>query len=486
MEINVRDKKWDEDFFLKERKEVLSIWPTGKEVDIDEAIEYQKGLSERRSFVKVVEELHREGRTVVFPRAGTPILEDQIELNRTLVEAGLCLIPVTPDSYCRGAQFERAQKGLEESIRLGRPMLNGYPTAIHGVKNTRKMTEANEAAYNQRWTNIGGVRLMAEIAFASGMTAALADPFLTLANYEKNATPEQCIRCYQYIHRLVGYYAERGVILTVDFDGPHPCGVFPFGVDLASIIVAALMAAEQGVKSLMPRSLLNGNMAQDIAWARVLRRLVREYLDKFGYKDVLTPGLFLDPFPLYPYPQDMGWAFGFTGYLAVVAALAEAEATAPRTIDEAAGIPTKEAHAITHRAAKWIFDIVRAQKIHYEDDEMKTEEKMTELEIRAIIDKLLELGDGDLAVGYVRGVEAGVIDTPFCPNVNVKDKALGVRDSKGALRYLNFGNIPVPEEVKEFHREKVAEREKAEGRKMDYKVAIEDLWSLSKGKLIGG
>src|SRR4030065_1785797 len=303
MEINVRDKKWDEDFFLKERKKVFSIWPTGKEVDIDEAIEYQKGLSERRSFVKVVEKLHREGRTVVFPRAGTPILEDEIELNRTLVEAGLGLIPVTPDSYCRGAQFERAQKGLEESIRLGRPMLNGYPTAFHGVKNTRKMTEANEAAYNQRLTNIGGVRLMAEIAFASGMTAALADPFLTLANYEKNATPEQCIRCYQYIHRLAGYYAERGVILTVDFDGPHPCGVFPFGVDLASIIVAALMAAEQGVKSLMPRSLLNGNMAQDIAWARVLRRLVREYLDKFGYKDVLTPGLFLDPFPLYPYPQ---------------------------------------------------------------------------------------------------------------------------------------------------------------------------------------
>ena len=160
-------------------------------------------------------------------------------------------------------------------------------------------------------------------------------------------------------------------------------------------------------------------------------------------------------------------------------------ATAPRTVDEAAGIPSREAHAMTHRAAKWIFDVVRAQNIEFTNDEMELEEKMTEMEIRAIIDKIVELGDGDLAVGYVKAVEAGVIDTPFCPNVNIKDNVLGVRDSQGALRYLEFGNIPVPEEVKKFHREKVLQREKAEGRKMDYMVAVEDLWSLSKGRLVG-
>jgi methylaspartate mutase epsilon subunit len=82
-------------------------------------------------------------------------------------------------------------------------------------------------------------------------------------------------------------------------------------------------------------------------------------------------------------------------------------------------------------------------------------------------------------------VEAGILDSPFCPNVNVQDKVLGVRDVKGACRYAEFGNLPLPEEAKEFHREKIREREKAEGRKMDYTVAVEDLWAFSKGKMLG-
>jgi methylaspartate mutase epsilon subunit len=62
---------------------------------------------------------------------------------------------------------------------------------------------------------------------------------------------------------------------------------------------------------------------------------------------------------------------------------------------------------------------------------------------------------------------------------------LCIRDNKGACLYLDFGNLPIPEEVKEFHREKVAEREKAEGRKMDLRVVIEDFWAFSKGKIKG-
>ena len=86
---------------------------------------------------------------------------------------------------------------------------------------------------------------------------------------------------------------------------------------------------------------------------------------------------------------------------------------------------------------------------------------------------------------YENLVEAGVIDSPFCPNVHVKDKVLGVKDLEGACRYLEFGSLPLPPEVKDFHRAKVAEREKAEGRKMDYNVVVEDFWAFSKGKIIG-
>ena len=41
-----------------------------------------------------------------------------------------------------------------------------------------------------------------------------------------------------------------------------------------------------------------GYIPQDIAWVRLCRRLVREYLDKFGYKDTATPAQFVSQIPL--------------------------------------------------------------------------------------------------------------------------------------------------------------------------------------------
>jgi len=345
--------------------------------------------------------------------------------------------------------------------------------------------ENTEAALNQRLTNIGGIKLMAEIAFASGITAALCDPIITFGWYEKKPTVSQCIEEYQYVQRLIGHYAEKGVIIATDIDGMNANLQFPMSVDIAGVIVVALLGAEQGIKSIIPRISAFGHMAQDIAWTRVLRKLTREYLDKFGYRDTLTPGLALDQVPLFPHPQDMGTSFGFLGYSATVGVLAEAEMVYVRTIDEAAGIPTKEAHAVSYRAAKFIYDVIRAQKIHLDTEELRTEERITEIEVRAILDKILELGDGDVAVGFEKAVQHGIVDSPLASNVNLKSRVMGIRDNLGACRYLDFGNLPIPEEVKEFHRQKVAEREKAEGRKMDLNVVIQDFWAFSKGKIKG-
>jgi methylaspartate mutase epsilon subunit len=483
MEIKVRNKKLGEEEFLKERQGVLAMWPTGKEVDLDEAIEFHKKLPDHKNFGKVAERLQREGKTVVFPRAGTPILEQEIELNRTLHESGLPLIPVTLDSYCRLLKFDKARQGLEESIRSGQPKLNGFPTVIHGVKTTRKVVESTEAALNQRMTNLDK-RLVGEIAFAAGMTAGLQDFMQDFACYEKNSTISQNIRSCQYVFRLMGHYADRGVTLTVDLDGMMPHGVFPLSVCTAGLVAAALVAAEQGVKSIIPWSFMLGYMPQDIAWTRLTRRLVREYLDRFGYRDTATPAQFMAQIPLFPYPRDMGWAFGFLNYSAIVAAIGEATGVYLRTIDEGAGIPTKEAHAVSYRSAKWIFDVVRQQKIDFQIEEARTEERIAEMETRALLDKIFEVGDGDVAVGLQKAFDLGYMDTPLSSNIHVKGNVLGVRDLKGACRYLDFGNLPLPEEAKEYNREKVAERERVQGKKLDYHTVVEEFWSFSKGKLV--
>ena len=118
--------------------------------------------------------------------------------------------------------------------------------------------------------------------------------------------------------------------------------------------------------------------------------------------------------------------------------------------------------------------------------EIDNEARIAELEIRAILEKLLEVGDGDIVVGCLKGVDFGIIDSSFfSPNKHVRDEVIGVKDCKGAIRYKEFGNLPFNGEIKEFHRQKVAEREKAEGTKANYEMTVRDFWAFSKGQLIG-
>jgi len=256
-------------------------------------------------------------------------------------------------------------------------------------------------------------------------------------------------------------------------------------VNLATTIVDALMVAEQGGKSVTSVVHLMGNMAQDLAWIRVTPRLMREYLDKFGYKDVMIPGVFAQHTPLFPMPQGMGGAFAFPNYTAMVAALGNAEAVSVRTIDEALGIPSEESHALSYESTNWLLNVIRGQKIDLKMKEIDEEAVIAEIEIRSILDKLLEIGDGDIVVGCLKGVEEGILDSCFSPNRQVRDLVMGIKDSCGAIRWKEFGNLPIPEEVKKFHRAKVAEREKSEGRKMDYEVLVQDFWAFSKGQLVG-
>jgi len=477
--LRISNKRIDDDLLMKKRRAELDKWPTGKEVDFDEAVAYQKSLPDSKIWWKVMTKLREEGRMSVFPRAGTPILEKMIELCQGLRDSGVVLIPVTTDSYTRLGQYEKIEEILKECYRTGKPLLNGYPIINHGVKKTRKLIESIDAAFSPRG---GG----GEIAIASGMTTwGGGIGFLGFGSYSKNMTIRELVERSQNGMRLVGWYADRGVILCTDLHGWLPSAPFPLSVNIVCLIIEAVTAAEQGQKALYPLVHCMGNMAQDMAWIRLAPRLIREYLDKFGYKDTMIVGVCPSQTPLFPVAMDLGGAFAYLTYISMIGALSKTNAVDLRSIDEGAGVPTREANTMSYRAAKWIFDVVREQKIEIDVKDVATEEKVTETEVRAILDKILELGDGDIVDGTIKAVESGVLDSPWSPNVNVKDKVLGVRDVKGACRYLEFGNLPIPNEIKEFHRQKIAEREKLEGKKADYHTAVRDLWSLSKGKILG-
>ncbi len=482
--IKVKQQRIDEDVFMEKRKEVLAVWPTGKEVDLEEAVAYQKALPDSKRFHKILEKYHDEGRISLFPRQGTPLVEDEIALIRSLNELDIHLLPFTTDSYTRNLQLDKVEKGLQESIRTGKPALNGYPIINHGVKTNRRVVEACDGALDPRSSRIGQ-SMVAEIAFASGMNAFPNSFFGWIAGYDKKATVEECIETAQYTGRLIGYYADHGVIITTDCHGWLPNFVIPMSVNMATQIIEALVSATQGVKSVFPQVNMQGNLFQDLADMRTLPKLMREYLDKFGHTDVIIPGVFGSQSPLFPFPQEMGSAFGYIGYTAVTAALGGCDAVSVKTVDEAAGVPTQDSHRQSYLAAKWILGVMEGQQLDIDNAIIDEEEAVTTAEVNAILDRVLELGDGDLAVGTVKAVEAGVLDSPMSINIHAQDKVLGIRDNTGACRYLDFGNLPIPEEIKDFHRQKVAEREKAEGRTLDYYASIEDFWGISRGRLKG-
>ncbi|MFC1820993.1 methylaspartate mutase subunit E, partial [Thermodesulfobacteriota bacterium] len=105
-------------------------------------------------------------------------------------------------------------------------------------------------------------------------------------------------------------------------------------------------------------------------------------------------------------------------------------------------------------------------------------------EAREIIDRVFDLGDGDPIVGMKKAFEVGVLDWPLANNRNVMGKVMGVKDTEGGVRFLDFGNIPLSKEIKDFHRAKVAERTKSSGRQPDYDTVVSDVLALSRGALL--
>ena len=135
--MDIQNKRIPDDEFARLRQEVLTQWPTGKDVDLQ--VDYHKKMPESRIFSKKLVAAKNARKTLVQPRAGVPVIEEHIKLMQYLEKEGEAdLLPTTIDSYTRQNRYEEAENGIKESIRLGRAMLNGFPAVNHGVAGCRR------------------------------------------------------------------------------------------------------------------------------------------------------------------------------------------------------------------------------------------------------------------------------------------------------------------------------------------------------------
>ena len=139
--MEISNRKWSIKDFNEIRQEILNQWPTGKEVNFEEAVKYHQNLPETQVMTNKLREAKAKGVTLIQPRAGVALIDEHIELLKFLRKEGKAdLLPSTIDSYTRQNRYEEAENGIKESKKAGRSLLNGFPAVNHGVKKCREVT----------------------------------------------------------------------------------------------------------------------------------------------------------------------------------------------------------------------------------------------------------------------------------------------------------------------------------------------------------
>ncbi|TAK36174.1 MAG: hypothetical protein EPO21_03575 [Chloroflexota bacterium] len=466
----VSNKRWSDEELLQRRKDVLSGWPTGRAVDLEEAIEYHRRLPKHRVFTNRVQEAQKKGEILVEVGLGHTTAEETGEHLAAVRDAGADLVMFHTDTYTRKNRYEDAEKALEESKRSNRSMLNGFPIVCYGVEESRRVFELGDIAI-EGYSADEDPTLTWEIALAAGATANFNHDLQELVLHSKRYPLDKRIQNSQYIARLAAYYTERGAPVHVhSYALMH--GYCPPSLNIAIAVLNLLLTVGQGVRHTGLCHALQGHLVQDVAALRACRELGEEYLQRFGYRDL---DFTLSSWPFMgDWPKDLARASGFASMFAVASALAPVEYIYQKSVEEALGITKFQGNVTVTRLTKQVNSMVKNLG-PFDNAAIREEKDVIVAEARCILDRVIEMGEGDPQVGEIRAVEAGVLDVPFSSWLSLKGKVLPVRDATGAMRYLETGGLPFTKELIERNTQKVAEREAKEHPGASLDMLVKDI-----------
>ncbi|MEG2939731.1 MAG: methylaspartate mutase subunit E, partial [Oscillospiraceae bacterium] len=244
------NNKLSMDEFRRQQKEILASWPTGKDVNFQESVDYHKAMPENKIFSKKLQNAKTNQITLVQPRAGVALVDEHIELMQFLEkEGGADLLPTTIDSYTRHNRYNECENGIAESIRQNKSLLNGFPAVNHGVAACRRVNESVSVPMQVRH-GTPDARLLTEITYAGGFTSYEGGGISYNIPYSKNTSLEDTIHFWKYVDRLTGLYEEAGVSIDREPYGPLTGTLVAPCISHAVAVLEALLAAEQGVKNI--------------------------------------------------------------------------------------------------------------------------------------------------------------------------------------------------------------------------------------------
>ena len=476
----IRNQRLDDVTFDGERAEILKGWPTGQDARFADGVRLQGELPEEKRFSATLARAEAEGQTLLQPRAGVALIREQSQLLNDL--SPFCdLLPTTIDAYTRHNRYDEAQTGIDKSRAAGTSLLNGFPAVNHGVSGCRELVDAVAKPIQVRH-GTPDARLLAEITLAAGFSSFEGGGISYNIPYAKKVPLARSIRHWQYCDRLIGLYEQEGIRINREPFGPLTGTLVPPFVSHVVAIVEGLLALEQGVKCITLGYGQAGNLVQDIAALRSLRKLAHHYFQNAGYEDYQLSTVFHQW--MGGFPEDEARATAVICLGAMAAKYARATKIIVKTPHEASGIPTMEANRAGLQATRQMVNMVSDQN-RMDGPDITQEVEIIEAEVHAVMRRILKLGQGDIARGAVLAFEAGVVDVPFAPAAANAGRMTPVRDNFGAIRVFDRGDIPLPADVIAFHRDKIAERSRAEGREASFRMVVDDVNAISASKLIG-
>lgn len=461
----------DEQFF-REREEVLAAWPTGRAAaSLEDNAAF---LREQPSFPRLLAETDAGLRPmVVQPRSGVPGVDEQIALFRHFRAAGAAALSYQVDSLTRNNRYADAAEAIATSARTGHTVLNGFPVVNHGVEALRRIVVEIGVPLQSRHST-RDPRLLAEISYAGGVTAFEGGPICYNIPYYKNYPLREALATWRYIDRLSGIYFKRfGIPLDREFFGTLTATLIPPSIAIASNLVEAVLAAQQGVKCVSLGYAEQGNRIQDIAAIRVMAEVSREVLAGLGYKDVAVHTVFHQYMAAFPQSEQRAEELIFGS--SVTASLAGATRILTKTPAESRQIPRVEDNVRGLTLTRLGIEAARGRQV---PQGVEDEAHILRREVLAIFESLLDCGYGDLDEGVVRGFDLGLLDIPFAPSVYNRGEVQTARDVHGAVRFLRTGALRFDVEVRDFHEHKMEERRRAEGftgRNRDYLLVESDV-----------
>lgn len=471
--MKVKNRKFSEAEFNEELKGVRSWYHTGKEADLEEAVDYHKKMPGKRNLYQTLKKAKAEGRTIIGNRFGFATDEETAEVACYIRDkGGADFLGITTDTYTRRAEFGIAEKTLEESKCVGHSLLNGFPASLYGVKGTRRVYEIADLPISSRH-GASTPQFHYLIAFAAGATEANVGVVLDGVCVPGYSHISETLRNVQFTTRMVGWYGKKGVNLVCQSEGYAGNLISPC-VQIASLVIEMLLAAEQGVKIHDVLYHMQHCILQDVAALKVLSKLANSYLAKFGYQgEIFTSANTFQEAS----PPDQARTLADILFNVMSAGWGGVTRIMGKSVDEGFGMPSKEGQAMSMRGIRAMLNLLGKQE-YPESIELKKECELIEQATRVILDKVFEMGNGDVAIGFLKALEAGILDYPFAPYRFAQGKFLVARDTWGAVRVLEPGNIPFPGEMLEYDRKKLVQRKKSVDK--NFRMIIEDVLGASR------